>query len=115
MSQKRGNAGSDLVEVATESGTHGDEEASEWKLRLYVELETPDGARSAAQVRQLLSNQLSGRFELEVVDPYADRERTRSDGVVATPTLVRTFPLPTRKVVGDLSDEEQVFRALGPH
>ncbi len=36
-----------------------------------------------------------------------------SSQVIAVPTLVRTLPLPVRKLVGDLSHTAKVLQALG--
>ena len=36
----------------------------------------------------------------------------RGDEIVAVPTLVRTLPEPIRKIIGDLSDTDQVLVGL---
>lgn len=53
------------------------------------------------------------QYELEVVDLVENFAQAKEDQVLALPTLVRRSPLPVRKVIGDLSNTEQVLMALG--
>ncbi|MDP8999570.1 MAG: circadian clock KaiB family protein [Myxococcota bacterium] len=39
--------------------------------------------------------------------------RALADGIVVTPTLRKLSPLPVQRVVGSLSDTDQVLLALG--
>jgi len=39
--------------------------------------------------------------------------RALKDGIIVTPTLVRLVPAPARKIIGTLSDRNQVLLALG--
>jgi circadian clock protein KaiB len=47
------------------------------------------------------------------VDIHERPDTVRGRGVIATPALVRNWPLPVRQIVGDLSDADKVLRALG--
>ena len=46
------------------------------------------------------------------MDLYAQRERAREDQIMVAPTLIRQSPLPTRRLIGDLSQTERVLVAL---
>jgi circadian clock protein KaiB len=37
----------------------------------------------------------------------------RGEDIVALPTLIKDLPLPMRRMVGDLSEEERVLLVLG--
>ena len=39
-------------------------------------------------------------------------QQALNDGVIVTPTLIRLLPLPTQKVVGTLSDADQLLLVL---
>ena len=54
-----------------------------------------------------------GGYDLRVVDIYQHPELAEVGQVVAAPTLVRSHPRPIRHVVGDMSDEAPLLRALG--
>jgi circadian clock protein KaiB len=81
-------------------------------LRLYVTGSTPRSARSIFNIRKLCEERLLGRYQLEVVDIYQQPEMARQEQIVAAPTLIKKLPLPLRKLVGDLSDEERVLTGL---
>jgi circadian clock protein KaiB len=52
---------------------------------------------------------MPGRYDVEVVDLKKNPELAREHSIVAIPTLVRELPVPLRKIIGDLSDEQKVL------
>ena len=42
-------------------------------------------------------------------------EMAESERILATPTLIKSLPLPLRRVIGDLSDREKVLLGLEVH
>jgi circadian clock protein KaiB len=86
--------------------------AEHYLLRLFVTGTTPRSARAIQNIRAICEEKLHGRYDLEVVDVYQHPEQARPDQIVVTPTLVRKLPLPVRKLIGDLSDEERVLVGL---
>lgn len=86
----------------------------EWHLRLYVNSRTSLRSIVTLQnIKALCEKHLPAGFELEVVDLFENFAKAREDHVIALPTLVRRQPLPSRKVIGDLSNTDQVIIALG--
>jgi circadian clock protein KaiB len=83
-----------------------------YKLRLFVTGSTPRSARAIANMRKICEENLSGQYDLEVVDVYANPDATRELQVIATPTLVKILPEPLRRIIGDLSDKEKVLAGL---
>jgi circadian clock protein KaiB len=81
-------------------------------LRLYVAGGTGTSMRALANLRAICNDYLRGRYKLEVIDVYLDAEALRRDQIVAVPTLVKLAPLPTRRIVGDLSNLNRVLTAL---
>ena len=81
-------------------------------MRLYITGQTPRSAASIRNVRDLCEKFLYGRFDLKVIDLYQRPELAREEQVIATPTLIKRFPLPSRRLVGDLSDIKKVLLAL---
>jgi circadian clock protein KaiB len=81
-------------------------------LRLFVTGTTPRSQRAISNTRSLCDERLKGRYELEVIDVYKDPEATREYQIVATPTLVKAFPEPSRRIIGDLSDRERLLEVL---
>jgi circadian clock protein KaiB len=81
-------------------------------LCLYVSGSTPRSARSIYNLRRICEERLSGRYRLEVIDIYQQPELARQEQIIAAPTLVKKLPLPLRKLVGELSDQERVLVGL---
>ena len=82
-------------------------------LRLFVAGTSQRSLRTIYNLRRLCAAHLPGRIDLEIVDIYQQPHLAEKDQVVAAPTLVRVAPEPTRRIIGDLSDEARVLRALG--
>ena len=82
------------------------------ELTLFVSGASDLSARAIADARELCDVRLGGRFRLSVVDVHEDPAAVLSHGVCAAPTLVRTWPLPQRRFVGDLSQPDQVLLKL---
>ena len=53
------------------------------------------------------------RHHIEIVDIFRDPDRALGDGIFMTPTLVKLGPLPSRRIVGTLSQTQPVLQALG--
>jgi circadian clock protein KaiB len=65
-----------------------------------------------ANLRAVCETYLHDRYELHVVDVHRNPALVSSRGVLASPTLMKDFPLPRRVLVGDLSDTARVLTAL---
>jgi circadian clock protein KaiB len=50
---------------------------------------------------------------LEVIDLYQHPELAQSEDIIAVPTLLKKLPLPVQKLIGDLSNEQQLVAGLG--
>ena len=84
-------------------------------LRLYVTGATARSTRAIANLRQFCEAHLSDRYELEVIDLYQRPELAAGEQLIAAPTLIKRLPLPLRRLVGDLSDQQRVMAGLDLH
>ena len=84
-----------------------------YRLRLYVTGATPRSTRAIANARRILDTYLPGRYELEVIDLLQQPDAADALLVIAAPTLVKTLPLPLKRLIGDLSDQDKVLLGLG--
>ena len=82
-------------------------------LRLYVAGNAPNSLRAIANARAICEDQEGSRFELEIVNVLENPKRALADGIIVTPTLIKLSPLPIQRMVGDLSDRNQVLQTLG--
>ena len=81
-------------------------------LRLYVAGMTPRSTRAIASVKEICEEHLKGRYDLQVIDIYQQPVLAEGDQIIGVPTLIKKLPLPLRRIMGDLSDREQVLIGL---
>ena len=84
----------------------------QYKLSLYVTGDGANGRRALDNANDICRGELGGHASLQVIDIAARPEAAFEQEIIATPMLIRERPLPVRRLVGDLSDREQVLRIL---
>ena len=89
-----------------------DEGVVEYLLTLFVSGASEISAVAIGNTRSICESHLAGRYRLQVVDVHRDPAKMLLHNVLAAPTLLRERPLPTRRLVGDLSDIAKVLAAL---
>ncbi len=91
----------------------GEQSEEKYVLRLFVSGTTPRSTRAIANIKKICEEELRGRYDLEVIDIYQQPEAANGDQVIAVPTLIKRLPTPLRRIIGDLSNTEQVLVGLG--
>jgi circadian clock protein KaiB len=81
-------------------------------LRLYVAGATERSRQAVLRARRLCEAEFGARFELQVIDVYQQPILARDGQIIATPTLVREFPKPVRRLIGSLSRASALFVGL---
>jgi circadian clock protein KaiB len=84
-----------------------------YHLSLYVTGSTARSMRALANVKQICEEHLGGQYRLEVIDLYQQPALASAEQILAAPTLVKKSPLPLRRIIGDMSDQQRVLRGLG--
>ena len=87
--------------------------AAQYKFRLYVAGDGPHSVEAVGNLKAFCDECLIGRCEIEVVDVMREQQRALDDRVMLTPLLVKVSPAPTRRIVGNLSQRQELRRALG--
>lgn len=87
---------------------------TQFRFTLYL---AGSGARSAdseRQFRSLCAQRLAANgYEITVVDVLDAIEEADAARILVTPTVVRTHPLPVRRVMGDVSASDALADAIG--
>jgi circadian clock protein KaiB len=65
-----------------------------------------------AVIKSICEERLEGRYDLEVIDIYQQPNSAKDEKIIALPTLIKKLPLPLRRLVGNLADEERVVLGL---
>ena len=90
-----------------------DVDGERYSFRLYVTGATTGSSRAISFIKGFCEQFLKDRYILEVVDVYQQPALADEGRVFATPTLIKTSPLPLRRVVGNLSDPQRLRAGLG--
>lgn len=83
-----------------------------YRLKLFITGQTPRSSRAIANLRRICEEELLRDCELVIIDVLEQPQLAEDHKILATPTLIREFPLPVRRIVGDLSDTKQVLLGL---
>lgn len=86
---------------------------AEFQLQLFILGESPKSLSAIANLRRLCDAELSGRYELEIIDVGQQPELAEAEGILATPTLLKRSPAPVQRIIGDMSHTEKVLLGLG--
>lgn len=81
-------------------------------FKLYVSGSSPRAVRAIENLRRICEQNLSGEYDLEIIDVLQHPELAEQDRILATPTLVKQLPPPLRRVIGDLSNADKVLLGL---
>lgn len=84
-----------------------------FKFRLYIAGDAQNSVQAVSNLRALCQTYLHDRHEIEVVNVFQAPQRALADGIFMTPALIKLAPLPTRRIVGTLSQTQPVLHALG--
>lgn len=90
----------------------GDTGGDKYILRLFVTGILPNSVRAIKNIKAICEKYLEGRYELEIIDIYQQPALALKENIIAVPVLIKKFPLPEERVIGDLSDIEKVIRGL---
>jgi circadian clock protein KaiB len=81
-------------------------------LKLYVTGLSLNSKRAVANITRICDTYLPGRHDLQIIDLFQQPELAQGKQIIAAPTLVKEQPLPSKRIVGDLSDERRLLHSL---
>jgi circadian clock protein KaiB len=81
-------------------------------LRLFITGSTPRSARAISNIRKICEEYLEGRYDLEIVDISQHPTLAEGEQIIAAPTLIKKWPLPLRRFIGDMSQTERILLGL---
>ena len=83
-------------------------------LRLYEAGATPRSQEAVRKVTAICEKHLAGRYDLQVIDLYQQPALAAGEQIIASPTLIKKLPLPLRRLIGSMADEQKVLVGLDP-
>jgi circadian clock protein KaiB len=89
--------------------SRGIQNADKYFFRLYVAGASSRSREALRRIHQLCEAELKDNYILEVIDVYQQPQLARDSQIIATPTLVKQFPLPARRFIGSLPNAASLF------
>lgn len=84
-----------------------------YNLKLYITGAAPSSARAIANLKTICEDHLGKNYDLEIIDVYQQPVKANEEQIIALPTLVKSSPLPVKRLIGDMSDKGKVLLGLG--
>ncbi|NTW48470.1 MAG: circadian clock protein KaiB [Chlorobiales bacterium] len=81
-------------------------------FKLYITGRTPRSEMAMFNLRRICEDILKMEYDLIIIDVLEKPQLAEDDRIMATPTLIKELPSPTRRITGDLSDTEKVLAGL---
>ncbi|NET61385.1 MAG: hypothetical protein F6K47_36245 [Symploca sp. SIO2E6] len=81
-------------------------------LRLFISGHSETTEEILKNLYQLLENSLHHPYTLKIIDIFKHPEQAEENQISATPTLLRVWPQPARRIVGDFNNVDQILRVL---
>ncbi len=88
---------------------------STYLLKLFVTGASSRSGVAIANLNRICEQELAGRYHIEIIDVLEHPDLAEDEKILATPTLIKSLPLPLRRVIGDLSNTERVLLGLEVH
>ncbi len=85
---------------------------SKLSLKLFISGRSIRSDTALDNLHSALSDHPAEDLELDVIDVLENPQLAEDEFILATPTLIKTAPLPVRRTIGDLSDRASLLRGL---
>ena len=100
-----------ITQSASEAPNPDDEYP--YRLQLFVAGASFHSTQAITNLRQVCETHLAGRYRLEIIDVYQQKQAAEREQIIALPLLIKRSPLPERRLIGDMSDTQRVLIGLG--
>lgn len=82
-------------------------------FQLYITGASPNSSRAISNLKALFEKYIKSGYQLQVIDVYQQPQIAESVDIIALPLLIRKLPLPERRLIGDMSNEEKIVKSFG--
>lgn len=84
-----------------------------YAFKLYIAGKSVHSDAAIQNLGQICEQLLGNKCNITILDVLESPDEADADHILATPTLIRIHPPPTRRVIGDLSNIQKVLISLG--
>ncbi len=89
------------------------DENKKYGLRLFVIGASPNSMSAITNLKHICETYIPGQYRLSIVDVYQQPELAQAEQLIALPMLVKEWPMPQQRMIGDMSDIKRVLTGLG--
>ena len=90
-----------------------DDDNRHYVLRLFIAGASINSRHAVANLTEICEVYIGGRYSLDIIDVHQQKEMAELEQIIALPLLIKSQPLPERKLIGDMSDTKKVLKGLG--
>ena len=88
-------------------------EENKFVLQLFITGASPNSIRAITNLKTILEQHLKDQYSLEIIDVYQQKSVAATEQIIAMPVMIKKYPFPERRLIGDMSDEAKVLKGLG--
>lgn len=85
---------------------------SQLHLKLYIAGHSLLSRQAVSNLNQICQTQFGGNYDIEIIDVIQEPQQAELAKITATPTLVKDYPPPLKRLIGDFSQTELVISEL---
>lgn len=85
---------------------------SQLHFKLYIAGDFLLSARAVINLKRICQAQFGDNYDIEIIDVIQKPQQAELANITVTPTLVKDYPLPLKRLIGDLSQTELVLSEL---
>jgi len=100
------------VESGTENISENSAADDKYVLLLFISGMSVKSINAIENLREICDKYLNGNFDMQIIDVSQQIALAAKYQVIATPTLIKTNPLPQKMILGDLSNTNKALNAL---
>lgn len=89
-----------------------DSDVDRYVFNLYISGASPNSLKAVANLKVFFEKYLVERYQLQIIDVYQQSHIAKSENIIALPLLIKKFPLPEKRLIGDMSNNEKLLKSL---
>ena len=86
--------------------------SQKYVLKLYVAGANRKSAEAIRNITEICDKHLKGRYKLEIIYIHQAPVMLQEAQIIAAPTLIRKFPLPLKRLIGSMANQDKVLMGL---
>ncbi|HEV7347059.1 circadian clock KaiB family protein [Telluribacter sp.] len=96
-----------------EQSEDGEGENKQIVLRLFITGASVNSLRAVTNLKKICDTYIKENYSLEIIDVYQEKGLAEKEQIIALPLLIKSLPLPEKRLIGDMSDTKKVLKGIG--